>query len=342
MISIYPDSKIYVHCPAGRVTGGAEVLHQLVSSLRKGGKDAWIVYYGDSPHTIPSDYQGYEIAMSEDVEDNGHNVEVYHEGIFQNIDKNRVTQKFLWWISVDNFYRCAKPYLSIKDLFRWKPRFAMTEGAKLLLRRRPKEHKLSIKMLMELNATCGYQAEYIQHHLIKLGLHEMVALKDFINTIFRDAPMSDRREDIVVYNPVKGMEFTKRLIAMSPDLKWVPLSNMTRDQLAAQIKKSKIYVDFGEHPGKDRLPRECAMSGCCIITGKKGSAAFFEDVPIPEKYKFTQRKKDVPRIVDMIRQTISEYDTAVNDFEYYRRMISNEKSDFERQVTDLFSGIYDN
>ena len=39
------------------------------------------------------------------------------------------------------------------------------------------------------------------------------------------------------------------------------------------LMKSKIYLDFGYHPGKIGL-REAALFGNCVITNLKGSAAF--------------------------------------------------------------------
>jgi len=33
----------------------------------------------------------------------------------------------------------------------------------------------------------------------------------------------------------------------------------------------QVYIDFGHHPGQDRLPREAVQCGCVVITGKRGS-----------------------------------------------------------------------
>ena len=54
------------------------------------------------------------------------------------------------------------------------------------------------------------------------------------------------------------------------------------------------YIDFGPHPGMDRLPREAALAGCIVITNREGAAAHDEDVPLPPEYKF--RKFDVEAI----------------------------------------------
>ena len=33
----------------------------------------------------------------------------------------------------------------------------------------------------------------------------------------------------------------------------------------------QVYIDFGHHPGQDRLPREAVQCGCVVITGTRGS-----------------------------------------------------------------------
>lgn len=342
MINVYPDSKIYVHCPAGAVTGGAELLHQLVSSLNNKGKDAYIVYFGKKEHVLPDDYKDYNIKIANTVINSEKNIEVIYEGIFNFIRNNNLTQKFLWWLSVDHFYLCSTAFLSLKNLFH----YSYILGFRVLLKRtylfafdikKFPWHPISIKELKKLDAINGYQSEYAQHFLQVNKFREMIALKDYINTE-HSAHCLDvvNRKDIVLYNPKKGLQFTKRLIKASPDLQWVPIRGMSRKQLIELMNVAKIYVDFGYHPGKDRLPRECAANGCCIITGMRGSAAFFEDVMVPNKYKFDERKASVKEIINIIRWTICNYSVAINDFQLYRKKIALEKDEFEQQVSLIF------
>ena len=119
-------------------------------------------------------------------------------------------------------------------------------------------------------------------------------------------------------------------------MSWIPLENLNRAELISLIQSAKLYIDFGNHPGKDRLPRECAINGCCIITGKRGSAAFFEDVPIKNKYKFDQTKKSIETIIKRIRWILSNYEQAIFDFSDYRNKIKIEKEEFVKQVFQLF------
>lgn len=347
MIKVYNKTKVYVHSPAGLVTGGVELLHQLVHILQGENIDAYIVYFGEQKHEIPAEYNCYNINTIEhkQIEDSERNIEIVCETIPHYLKKHKHTQKLLWWLSIDCFYRSATQHIALRDLAKWSPHIALKafiKRTRMLFSKTMGEgnsffNTLSLKRLREMNVMHGYQSEYAQNFLQNRGFGELIALKDFINTDHIAEFSCSGREDIVLYNPKKGMKFTQKLIDTAPDIKWVAVENMTRVQLVKLMRKSKLYLDFGHHPGKDRLPRECVMNGCCIITGKRGSAAYFEDVPIPNKYKFREREAPKQTIIESIRYTLSNYETAVDDFTYYRASILREKSEFETQVKNLFA-----
>ena len=69
------------------------------------------------------------------------------------------------------------------------------------------------------------------------------------------------------------------------DVEWVPLQGYTLEQMRSILSRAKVYVDFGNHPGKDRIPREAAVSGCIVVTNRIGSAANSLDIPIAEEFK---------------------------------------------------------
>ena len=145
------------------------------------------------------------------------------------------------------------------------------------------------------------------------------------------------RENIVLYNPKKGLNFTKKIIEKSPSwIKWVPLINMSNDEVYQNLISGKVYIDFGNHPGKDRFPREAAISGCCILTDRKGAAAYQKDVPILEKYKFNDNKKNIPNIVNQIEYCLNNYQEAIKDFDSYRDFIRQEKDIFKKDIIRLF------
>ena len=341
MLKFYSDTKIYVPCPAGVVTGGAELLHQLVDYLRNNKREAYVVYFGEGNHSLPDDYKCYNIQIAEQIEDSDHNIEVIYEGIINTAFERQKIQKVLWWLSVDNFYICCSSYLYPIDYmdYDYKKGFKMLIRKilqSLCVRKNIFKDTISINDLASLNAVNAYQSEYAQWWLTKNHFPNILPLKDYINIEHCQQYEKSIKQDIVLYNPKKGIEFTQRLIDAAPDIHWVPLQGMSRAKLIETMVKAKVYVDFGYHPGKDRLPRECAMNGCCIITGKRGSAAFFEDVSIMDQYKFDEKNVKIEDIISTIRRVLKKYNTAIDDYQYYRASIAYEKEEFESQIKKLF------
>jgi hypothetical protein len=137
-----------------------------------------------------------------------------------------------------------------------------------------------------------------------------------------------KKIDIICYNPVKGIEQTEIIKNMNPDIKFIPITNMTENEIIELLKISKVYIDFGNHPGRDRLPRESAILGNCVITNLKGAAGFKEDVLIDDKYKVS----DINLAGDIIRYCFNNFEESINDFKIYREYISNQKTEFYNQI----------
>jgi len=341
MLNIGKNTKVFVYCPAQVVTGGAELLHQLVDLLNKQGLSAFIVYYGDKGNQVPLAYNNYNIKVADLVEDNAENVIVFYEAVFDKIKAIKKAQVFLWWLSVDNFFIFGTNFINIADLCRFNLSFglkiAFSRCYQLIFKGRNLfRNTFSIKWLRNLDAVNAYQSEYAQNFLINNGFKLTTPLSDYINTDFYTGFSTKNRENIVLYNPKKGFEFTKRLISNTKHLNWVPLENMTREQLVTLFNESKLYVDFGYHPGKDRLPREVALNGCCVITGMRGSARFFEDVPLANEFKFDENKSSIDSISRRIEEVLANYEELVPKYDYYRAQILSEKEIFEEQVKQIF------
>ena len=68
----------------------------------------------------------------------------------------------------------------------------------------------------------------------------------------------------------------------------------------ASPRRGQVYIDFGHHPGQDRLPREAAACGCLVVTGTRGSAGFHADVPLPPALKLAHPLDDLEATADAI------------------------------------------
>ena len=267
-----------------------------------------------------------------------------YEGIFNKVTNIKKAQVILWWLSVDNLYYNSKKFLSLGDYFKWNPVYALEiifyrMGCLLLKKEFLFSKNISIEYLKERSNLNCYQSEYARNFLIGKGFSELLPLSDYINTEFvsRIEAEVKKREDIVLYNPKKGFEYSRKLMKLAPHIKWLPLQGMNRDQMMATFRKSKLYIDFGFHPGKDRIPREAALNGCCVITGLEGSARFFEDVPIIDEYKIDMKKQSAGDVLLKIEDVLRNYEAHRQNFVFYQQQILREEKEFANQVKHILN-----
>jgi hypothetical protein len=127
-------------------------------------------------------------------------------------------------------------------------------------------------------------------------------------------------------------------MAHFPDWHFFPLVGFNREELATQFLKSKLYIDFGHHPGKDRLPREAAIHGCCVITGLYGSAGNALDVNIPPAYKIDSRLPDFFSPFEIqVNLIFNHFKECAEEFADYRKTIAQEQIEFDKQIEEAFS-----
>ena len=324
MIAIDDTATIYVACPGNYATGGPELLHQLCHELRKSGFDSKMYYYH---HENPDDpvhpeFKKYQCPWTVAIQPTSKDALIVPECDTWLARYYRGTRIVMWWLSVDYYFKSLhKPLIEkLKNLRRGRVPIGTLEAIK----KRSFEHL----------AQSRYAMDFLKRNGIESGY-----LSDYLNEdILAEASKVDirKKENIVAYNPRKGFEFTSQLIVASPTTRFIPIEKMSRQEVIALLAKSKVYIDFGEHPGKDRIPREAAMLGCCVITGRRGAAAFDGDLPIPSGYKFEDRAQSIPAILDTINACLSDYPKRTADFEAYRAVTKAERAFFVESVSACF------
>jgi hypothetical protein len=317
-----PYRTIYILAPANVRTGGPEACHQLGRALIDLGHDARMVYIRtatDIPSSgevlavpvteapMPPEYAHYAVPMTWEILDQSDNAVVFPE-IWPEIARAfRRATPVLWWQSIDNGLRAVERFGG----------FAAFET-------------VSCVHLSQSYYAVAYLA---QRGILALPVFDYTS-PDHAGALPERAPSENR----VLY-PARGRWFTNWLRRWAPDLEWQEISGFTPAQVNALFQTSKLYVDFGSHPGKDRMPREAATHGCCIITGQRGSAGNPFEVPIPARYKFRDSRLNIPRIARAIREVLSDYDQRVGAFSTYRQIIAGEQSEFLAQVARAFGGV---
>lgn len=306
--------NIKIACPSNVVTGGVELLHQVAAELNKyDDVTAELWYLFDSENTaIPDEYLEYDNRINNFVAPG--DILIFPEiwANLTNLEYFKDHQKIVYWCGVN-------AYFTHNAREGW---FKFGEGT------------LHIS-----------QSEYSKHFLLdvlKVDENDIIEITDYINDAFLKCDITVKRDPIVLYNPAKGMEFTEKLIALVDDISFIPIQGMTRAEIIALMKRSMVWIDFGDFPGKDRLPREAGACGMVLITSRKGTAKYQKDLDIPVQFKlYDVNYADLDYIAQMIRDVQKCFTYYQDLFRGYRNRLRFEKWQFETGIKELLEVLYE-
>lgn len=215
----------------------------------------------------------------------------------------------LWWLSVDNFP------LS-------------------------KMHTLQNQLLMR---KCRHlcQSEYAADFVWRHGASSVSMLSDEIDLhVSKDLPSISERTNDLCYLPNKSAGADELLEHLSREFSIVRLENMSRSQITETLLDTRIFLDFGHHPGKDRVPREAALCGAIPVVRAEGAARFEQDVPLPKELLIESRTFfDGPEFVSRIHDILNNSDEFDDALSRYRAKIASEKQAFDSEIQALISDL---
>lgn len=287
---------IYIATPDHCEAGGVESLYQLADAINNLGGTAITLF--DDPHNnpIPQKYEHYNIHYSGIVDDHRSNLVIYPEVWTERLSTFDNIHKAVWWLSVNNNHGKFQDF-SNKEVIHF------------------------------------YQSFYALDYLQKNGAEKYLGLFDYLPPKYLESTYSvDQKQDIACYNPAKGVEITNQIRSANPDIQFIPIVGMCENEVIELLKISKVYIDFGHHPGRDRIPRESAILGNCLLTNKKGSAGFYNDLPIDGPYKIDS----TDRIGSTIRDCFNNFQSRHEDFTIYRNSIKHQKEQLYNQTNQYF------
>lgn len=327
MIVYKNHTKIIIFCPPRKVTGGPEALHQLSHKLHIiGVKNVFMHYLPKKSNPKPDNYSIYISEEIGVIEDHPDTILVIPESMTFLIKKYPKSQKIVWWLSVD-FYKVLVDYrIRNQNIFK-----------RLLYKQFDKEYHFEPLPNVFHWAQSYRSSIYLEkHHIPK---NQIDSVCDYINPIFLENRVSiqkDLSNRKILYNPKKGKKEVALLIANSPELEWIPIQNMNADQIKDLMANSLLYVDFGENPGRDKMLRESVSQNCCIISGKNGSSKYYEDLMIPEDYKFDFNEERIPEIIVKIKSVLDNYPDHISSFITYKNVVLQEEAQFEEKLKKIF------
>lgn len=316
--------KIIVICPGGAATGGVELLHQLVDSLILHGCDAAICYYPFfKKFQIPPQYQKYKCPVVEYSIAKKKSSNIILPEVFSYLSNNFESNKvYIWWMSVDNYKKSGSWKFAIKNYFLpWRYK------------------SINNKVFGKKFDGHFYQSEYAKDFLEKHIVNNIWYLSDYLNLEYLSRGKEinySLKENLVVYNPAKGITQTNAILPLLKDVQVVPIVGMKRDAVMNLLERAKVYIDFGNHPGKDRIPREAAILGCCVLTNLRGSASNSIDIPISDFYKVDDYKDSFEvEAAEKIISILTNFNNHIINFDNYRKIIEKDKLLFEKSIESI-------
>ena len=328
--------NIYVVCPANKVTGGPDALHQMVYYLKKLGRKASIVYYcekKDQVAEIPFPYRIYldSYKMFDEIDDDELNAVVLPEMYSFLSNKIKKAQVFIWWLSVNNnsYHTFLNKSIEIIKAVKNGKLYRINNIIE------KKAYNFSNSNHIQLCAS-QYAYEYVREHVIEnvYKCIEPISLK-FLDCYSNwDKKLS--KENVVLYNPAKCGEYVQKLIEQGGDFVFIPLKGYNQNELIDLYKRAKVFIDFGPFPGAERMPKEAVLYGCAIITGLHGASAYYEDVKIADKYKIDEEVSSIEEVLNKIAYCLKQYERIYHDFDEYRDMVLGLEKGFLRSLEILF------
>lgn len=307
--------KYYVLSPWAE-TGGPEALHQICSILNDIGEDAYIYYYGNDFGQIRKNefipkYSNYnlkncDINTINSLDEDGNILivpEVFPVQIIEKFEKSKIV---FWRLSI------------------------FTHG-----------QELNLPVFQNVYHGCQNDMQFNILKESKLfDSEKYFMLSDYTNEkyITTEKNLVRERNNQVLYNPRKGLKHSQLISNLLPEnVKIIPLTSMTNEEIRQLTLESKVYIDFGDHPGKDRMPRECASGGCVVITGTQRCGANQKDIPIDTKFEYNQNDDtyDYQKISRFILEVLDNYEFYFKKQKSYRNLIRKEKQTFTEEVKKM-------
>ena len=335
MFKLTEKSKIYIWGPTPEVfSGGAEVINMLAAYLKSKGVDAKMFSW-DMPEYYQPDFfkERYDvncgswseiqntedtvIILPECMIENPENLDFFINGL----DK---VQFLIWWLSSANVYS-DRSYKTSKRLTMHDLRLLKNRSLHLC------------------------ESEVTMRDLLYFGVTNRMSFQHGVNEVFFKHPVTSKKAQIVIYNAMKPKTaaFVRdKLIPMMPDVTFCEIKPthwgeyLSKEELCDRFyDKAMIYLDFSGFEGREMMPREACLRDCVLFLGNEGNAETFDDYPIDDYYKIN-RYDDISILCNKIRDVLNNYDSHIQNFEFFKNKCLYEPMKWEWETTQLFGKLF--
>lgn len=313
-------SKVAIAVPIGIETGGPEALHQLCHVIRGFGVDAYLLPWEGTENSKPIDaYSKYDAPIDTSLSQD--TFLVVPETVPNMILKSK--KSAIWWLSVDNS-PLAKATAS---------NFSLTRNE-----REPDTHNLSTGFWDKFHSSSVMhltQSYYAKNFVEKTFDVKSRMLTDYINK--DDLKLNSGPSKDLVSFSLKGSDYFDFYREMLNEYNCVQIRDMSKETSMKVLANSRLYIDLGGQPGRDRLPREAALLEAHVMLNNAGAATFYWDTPLSASFKFNV--KDSYRAVEKIRTHLQAKPKPNSSQLFYRNWTKGQYAAFKFEVWRFLKSI---
>ena len=324
--------KYVILSPYGIRTGGPEACYQLSDSLIRQGFEAeiWLVSDGDA--------NSFRDAVKKKIRFAGNTLQIPER--LNKVDeyKHYQSKPFKSFAPGDDvIFIMPEVYISIMPLF---------VGCKVIVWWLSVDNALRAMADINLNmlrtpwVKHAVQSDYARAFTASLGL-KSTFLTDYTVISPKPTPALQDRPFKVSVNAGEKVIFDLNFLSallkeLCPAVEIVKISGLSREEVYDAFSTSRVFIDLGNFPGKDRMAREALLLGANIIVGNAGAGHYEADYPLPALYR--PQVYDLGAVAQLASKMVHDPLTHAMQFKSARQIFGNEKESFDKEVMHTFSG----
>lgn len=334
--------KVQLLFPKGVRTGGPKCLFQLGRALADQGLEVEMVPTRGTARREPvADYEVFGLREGSRLDDHSDVLVITPETSFTEVVPLSNAPVAIWWLSVD----FAVPFELSKAFARGEP---MNKVLRIFLRNTLSGQYRSFREVM------SFRSKRVVHHLAhsdyaKRVVDETFGVNSFMVSDFTIPPTTSAQAQYEVsstvqanqvsFNPKKGGDLIARVAGLASGFNFVPISGLAHDEVVQVLSESAVYLDLGQFPGKDHLPREAIRAGTPVLVGKRGSAASQVDFPLPSDFKLDLSFGWEYRALEKLEWISSHRSEALEMQKSFYESVVQEPEIFESEVKNFLASL---
>ena len=326
------NQKFLLVCPFGHQTGGPEAIHQLGELLRETEQDVSIIYIkqdehysfraalnsvsagtvldlGDRSSGVCEDFIKYRVPIARFISVDQQYIVIIPEVLIDWLDVFQRSIQVLWWLSVDHAFQKI-PHTLLNHL----------------------------RTKIQLHA---YQSNYANRFLKLMQFTPTISLSDYTHNEDQHTigPIDESEKGISI-SGLQKVVFNVDIIASRLkrrfDCEIKVIRGMTQSATFECLRRSRLYIDLGSFPGKDRLPREAVIRGNHVLLLDVGAVAS-DDFRLPNTHRVPISSID--SIDSFVEFAFNYY--RVNEFHFhkFRSEVQQERIKLKSEVDQLISTV---